>query len=86
MFSYSMWNEVPPVEEKRINTWPFLWPEEDLRKDLPKLRELGCGCVLVSERKYQVFRNIAVSPGNDAVLSEIQRTMSPISKFEDITL
>jgi hypothetical protein len=86
MYSYSIWSGVPPIEERRINTWPFLWPEEALRKDLPKLREQDGGCVLVNETEYRFFKNIAVSPGYDEVLSEVQRTMNPIYKFQDIIL
>ena len=86
MYSYSIWSGVPPIEDRRINTWPFLWPEEALTKDLPKLREQDGGCVLVNETEYWFFKNIAVSPGHDEVLSEVQRTMSPIYKFEEIIL
>ena len=86
MYSYSIWSGVPPAEEKRINAWPFLWPEEILRKDLPKLREHDGGCVLVNEAEYRFFKHIAVSTGNDELLPEIQRTMTPIFTFQDITL
>jgi len=87
-YSYSIWSGVPAIEEKRINSWPFLWPEEALTKTLPKLREQDQGCALVSEREYQGFKKIAVSPGKCAAiwLSEIQRTMTPVFSFQDIVL
>jgi hypothetical protein len=86
LYSYSLWSGVPSVEEKRINSGPFLWPEEILNRDLPKLREKEGGCVLVSGKQYRFFKSIAVSQNNDEILSEVQRTMSPIYKFGDITI
>jgi hypothetical protein len=86
MYSYSIWSGVPPAEEKRINSWPFMWPEEVLRVDLPKLREQDGGCVLVDRKEYQFFKNIAVSQGHDEILSEVQRTMSPLFTAGDITV
>ena len=86
MYSYSIWSGVPPAEEKRINSWPFMWPEEFLKEDLPKLREQDGACALVNRSKYEFFKSIAVSPGNNQIVSDIQRTMSPLFTFEDITL
>ena len=86
LYSYSLWSGVPPVEQKQINTWPFLWPDEVQKNELPKLRQQNRGCVLVSWEWYGFFKRIAVSPGNDALLSEIQRTMRPIFAFQDLTL
>jgi hypothetical protein len=86
MYSYSIWSGVPPFEERRINSWPFLWPNEALQHDLPRLREQNQGCVLVNAKEYRFFKNIAVSRGNDELLSEIRRTMIPIFTVGDITL
>jgi hypothetical protein len=86
MYSYSLWSGVPPFEEKRINSWPFLWPSEVQKNELPKLRQQNRGCVLVSRDMYELFRRIAVSPGNDQLLSEVRRTMRPIFKLQDLTL
>ena len=86
MYSYSIWSGVPPAEAKRINSWPFMWPDEVLKVDLPKLQQQDRGCVLVDQSVYQFFKDIAVSRGNDEILSEVQRTMSPIYKFGDITI
>ena len=86
LYSYSLWSGVPPIEQKPINAWPFLWPDEVQKNELPKLRQQNRGCVLVSWDRYRFFRRLAVSPGNDGLLSEIQRTMKPIFAFQDLTL
>lgn len=86
MYSYSIWSGVPPFEERRINSWPFLWPNEALQHDLPRIRAQDQGCVLVNARQYYFFKNIAVSRGNDELLSEIRRTMTPIFTLGDVTL
>jgi hypothetical protein len=86
MYSYSLWSGVPPADAKRINSWPFMWPEEALSSDLPKLRQTEGGCVFVDRKEYEFFKSIAVSKGHDEILSEVQRTMSPVFTFENITL
>ena len=86
MYSFSLWSGVKPAEEKRFTAWPTLWPDEVLKNELPKLRQQNQGCVLVSSDMYQFFRQLAVSSGNDKLLSEIQRTMRPIFAFQDLTL
>jgi hypothetical protein len=86
LYSYSLWSGVPPIEQKQINNWPFLWPDEVQKNELPKLRQQNRGCVLVSRDWYRFFRGFAVSPGNDGLLFEIQRTMKPIFAFQDLTL
>jgi len=86
MYSYSIWSGVPPAETKRINSWPFMWPDEVLKVDLPKLQEQDRGCVLIDRREYQFFKDIAVSQGHDEILSEVQHTMTPIFTFQDIVL
>ena len=82
MYSYSIWSGVAPIEEKRINSWPFMWPDEVLREDLPKLQEQSRACVLVNRSEYEFFKGIAVWRGNDEILSEIQKTMRPLFIFE----
>lgn len=86
LYSFSLWSGVPPVEEKRINIWPFLWPDEVRKNELRNLRHRSQGCVLVSRDVFRFFKQFAVSPGNDELLSEIQRTMSPIYTLQDVTL
>jgi hypothetical protein len=86
IYSYSLWSGVPPIEQKQINSWPFLWPDEVQKNELSKLRQRNQGCVLVSRDWYRFYRGIAVSPGNDGLLLEIQRTMKPIFAFQDLTL
>src|SRR5215469_12497794 len=86
LYSFSLWSGVPPAEGKRLNSWPFLWSDEVQKNELPKLRQQNQGCVLVSRDMYQLFKQLAVSPGNDELLSEIQRTMRPIFAFQDLTL
>ena len=86
MYSYSIWSGVPPAEAKRINSWPFMWPAEVLKEDLPKLQQQERGCVLVDRSEYQFFKKIAVSQGDDEILSAVQRTMNPVFTFEHITL
>jgi hypothetical protein len=86
LYSYSLWSGVPPVEKKQINSWPFLWPDEVQKNELSKLRQQNRGCVLVSREVYGFYKSNAVSPGNDGLLSEIQRTMRPIFALQDLTL
>ncbi|MBV8552559.1 MAG: hypothetical protein JOY54_14770 [Acidobacteriaceae bacterium] len=86
MYSFSIWSGVAPIEEKRINTWPFLWPDEIQKDTLPKLRRQRQGCVLVNQEVYSFFKSLAVSRGHDELLSEIQQTMTPIFAAQDFTL
>ena len=86
LYSFPLWSGVPPAEEKRFNSWPFLWPDEVQKNVLPRLRQQSRGCVLVSHDTYDFFKQFAVSPGNDALLSEIQQTMRPITTVQDLTL
>jgi hypothetical protein len=85
LYSFSLWSGVPPVEERRFNSWPFLWPDEVQKKELPKLRQ-NRGCVLVSRDMYRFFWGFAVSPGKSELLPEVQRTMRPIFSLQDLTL
>jgi hypothetical protein len=86
MYSLSVWSGVPPFEERRFNSWPFLWQDEVQKEVLPKLRKQKQGCVLVSQKDYDFFKGIAISPGNDELLFEIQRTMTPIFTKQTYTL
>jgi hypothetical protein len=86
LYSFSLWSGVPSIEEQRINTWPFLWPDKIQKNELPKLRRQGQGCVLVSRDMYQFFQQFAVFPGNDEILFEVRRTMKPIFALQDLTL
>jgi hypothetical protein len=86
LYSFSLWSGVPPVEKTRINSWPFLLPDDVRNEALPKLRQRDRECVIVSSEIYQFFRQSAVSPGNDEFLSEVERTMRPIRTIQDLTL
>jgi hypothetical protein len=86
LYSLSIWSGIPPFEQRRINSWPFLWPPEDQLKELSQLRDQPKGCVLISHDVYVFFKRLAVSPGNDELILEIQRTMRPIYKGPDATL
>jgi hypothetical protein len=86
LYSFSVWSGVPPIEDKRFNTWPFLWPDEVEKNELPKLRRSDRGCVLTSEKTYRFFENLAVKPGNDELLSNVRQTMTPIGTVQDFTL
>ncbi len=86
LYSFSLWSGVPPMEKTRINSWPFLLPNEVRNEALPKLRQQDSECVIVSGELYQFFRQSAVSPGNDEFLSEVERTMRPIRTIQDLTL
>jgi hypothetical protein len=86
LYSYSLWSGVPPIEQKQVNSWPALWPDEIRKNVLPKLRQQNRGCVLVDRDMYEFFKTKAVSPGNDGLLSEIQRTMRPIFALQDLAL
>src|SRR5215471_13742202 len=86
LYSYSLWSGVPPIEQKQINNWPFLWPDEVQKNEMPKLRQQNRGCVLVSLYAYGFYKKKAVSPGNDRLLSEIRRTMRSIFALQDLTL
>lgn len=86
LYSFPIWSGVPPAENKRFNTWPFLWPDEVQNNELPNLQGKARGCVLVSQDVYEFFRGYAVSPGTDALLKEIRHTMRPIAAIQDLTL
>jgi hypothetical protein len=86
LYSFSVWSGVPPVERTRVNSWPFLLPDEVRKEALPKLRQQDRECVLVSYKMYRFFRRWAVFPGNDEFLSEVERTMRPILVVQDLTL
>lgn len=86
MYSLSLWSGVPPIEEKRFDTWPFLWPDQVEREVLPKLRRSDGGCVLISESTYCFFEHLAVKPGNDELLTDVRQTMTPIASVQDFTL
>ena len=86
LYSFSLWSGVPPSETLRVNSWQFLWSDELQRAELRKVRQQSHGCVLVDREMYTFFRNIAVSPGKDRLLPEIERTMTPIFTIRNFTL
>ena len=87
LYSFSLWSGVPPFEKKRINSWPFLWPDEVQKNELRKLRNQRQGCVLVSQHAYRFFKHFGGAQRNDEqLLSEIQQTMRPIYIVQDVTL
>jgi hypothetical protein len=86
LYSFSIWSGVPPLEQRRINGWPFWWPDEVLEHEMRDIRDQDDGCVLVSRDVYEFFKRFAVPPGNDALLLEVQRTMRPIHTVRDMTL
>ena len=87
LYSFSLWSGVSPFEEKRINSWPFLWPDEVQKNDLRKLRDQRQACVLVSQEAYRFFKHFGGSQRNgEQLLPEIQRTMRPIYTVQDVTL
>jgi hypothetical protein len=85
LYSFSLWSGVPPVEQKRFNSWVFLWPEEVQNTALPRLRQTPRGCALVSQELYTFFRNLARLP-RDEFITELQQTMSPAMHVQDLTL
>jgi hypothetical protein len=86
LYSFALWSGVEETEEKKINSWPFLWPDEVEKHELPDLRHQSGGCVLVIPSVYSFFRYLAVSPGNHDLPSEIQRTMIPVTVGPNFTL
>jgi hypothetical protein len=86
MYSFSLWSGVPPVEERRVNTGPYLWPNEILQNELPKVRNQNQGCVLVSKSEYSFLKQFEISKDNDELLSEVPRAMKPIYMLQDLTL
>jgi len=86
LYSFSLWSGVPPSETLRVNSWQFLWPDELQHAELRKVQQQSHGCVLVDREMYTFFRNIAVSPGKDELLPEIERTMTPIFTIRNFTL
>jgi hypothetical protein len=86
LYSFSLWSGVPPAEEKRINNWPFLWPDAVRNNELRKLRHEVRGCVLVRQDVYDFFKNLAVSPPAEGLLQEIQWTMRPVYMDKDVIL
>jgi hypothetical protein len=63
-----------------------LWPDEVQKNELRKLQQQRQGCVLVSQDAYLFFKHIAGSQRNEQLLPEIQKTMRPIYKVQDVTL
>jgi hypothetical protein len=86
LYSFSLWSGVPAAEKRQIDSWPFYWATEVQRDELPKLRQQNQSCVLVSTEMYLFWRNMAITKGNDELVSEIRRTMTPIFELDDITL
>lgn len=86
VYSFSLWSGVPAAEEKKIDTWPFFWADEVQKNELPRLRQQNQGCVLISSEAYLFWKALAISKGNDGLLSEVRRTMKPIFTLQDITL
>jgi hypothetical protein len=87
LYSFSLWSGVPPFEEKRINSWPFLWSDEVQKNELRKLRDERRGCVLVSQDAYRFFKHFGGSQrNNEQLLMVIQQTMRPIYTVQDVTL
>jgi len=86
LYSFTLWSGVPAADDKRFNSWPFLWPDEVENKELPKLRQSDRGCVLTSEGVYRFFKHFAVTKGNDELLSNVRQTMTPIATVQDLTL
>lgn len=86
LYSFSLWSGVPPFEEKRINSWPFLWPDDVKNNELSKLRQQPQACVLVSKNAYDFFKHFGGSQHQDELLPEIQQNMTPIYTTQDVTL
>jgi hypothetical protein len=86
LYSFSLWSGVSPFEEKRINSWPFLWPDEVQKNELRNLRNQRQRCVLVSQEAYRFFKHFGGSQRNEQLLPEIQQTMRPIYTVQDVTL
>ena len=86
MYSFSLLSRVQPIEDKRFNTWPFLWPDEVENIEFPKLRQSDRGCVLISNNAYLFFKHFAVTKGNDELLSNVRQSMTPIATVQDLTL
>jgi hypothetical protein len=84
--SSSLWSGVPAAEEKKINTWPFLWSYEVEKNELPRLRQQNQGCVLISSEVYLFWKDFANSKSNDELLSEVRKTMKPIFTLQDVIL
>jgi len=85
LYSFSLWSGVPPVEQKRFNSWVFLWPEEVQNTELPRLRQAHRGCALVSQELYTFFRNFARLPRYEFIM-ELRQTMRPAMHVQDLTL
>jgi hypothetical protein len=86
LYSLSIWSGVPPVEEKRISGWPFMFPAEIGERQLRRARQQTGACMVVSRSAYQLFRAFAASPRDDALLREITGVSTSIATVQDITL
>ena len=87
LYSFSLWSGVSPFEEKRFNSWPFLWPDEVQKNELRTLRQQRQGCVLVSQEAYRFFKHFGSSQHSDEqLLAEIKQTMRPIYTVQDVTV
>jgi len=81
LYSFAIWSGVTPKERRRINSWPFLFGDDAIAKEL---RDSKSGdCVLVSEITYDLFRMLARFPSSDELLPSIPRTMTAIVSTED---
>jgi hypothetical protein len=86
LYSLSIWSGVPPIEEKRISGWPFMFPAEIGERQLRRARQQTGACMVVSQSAYQLFREFATSTSSDALLAEITRATTSIATVQDITL
>ena len=84
LYSFSLWSGVPPMEQRRIPSWPFLWGNDVLENELRNPQQGGC--VLVSVPGYRFYQNFAAMPTNDDLLTTIRATMTPIASVQDLTL
>jgi len=84
LYSFSLWSGVPPMEQRRIPSWPFMWGNDVLENELRNPQQGGC--VLVSVPGYRFYQNFAAMPTNDDLLTTIRATMTPIASVQDLTL
>jgi hypothetical protein len=84
LYSFSLWSGVPPMEQRRINSWPFMWGNDVLKNELRNPQQGGC--VLVSVPSYRFFQNFAAMQTNDDLLTTIRATMTPIASLQGLTL
>jgi hypothetical protein len=81
LYSFAVWTGVEPKEHRRINSWPFLFGEDALIRELRALK--GGDCVLVSDGTLELFRILARYPASLKTLQLMRPKMTVLASTDD---